>query len=150
MALTLCILSCTFLLGRYLFRSCVVRLASSYPLFTAIDRALQSNGLKIMILLRLSPLIPYNALDYMSGITAIPLWAYSIALIGVLPGALTLCFIGASASSLTDTSATENKTLKIVTIAFGVLFAVAGVCVASYYSKKELERVSLVIDVDLY
>lgn len=29
---------CTFLLGRYLFRSCVLRLASSYPLFQAIDR----------------------------------------------------------------------------------------------------------------
>lgn len=29
---------CTFLLGRYLCRSCVVRLASSYPIFQAIDR----------------------------------------------------------------------------------------------------------------
>ena len=28
----------TFLLGRYLFRSCVVQLASSYPIFQAIDQ----------------------------------------------------------------------------------------------------------------
>ena len=28
----------TFLLGRYLFRDCVIRLASNYPLFQAIDR----------------------------------------------------------------------------------------------------------------
>ena len=28
----------TFLLGRYLFRSCVVQLASSYPVFQAIDQ----------------------------------------------------------------------------------------------------------------
>jgi hypothetical protein len=31
---------CTFLLGRYLFRSCVVELASSYPVFQAIDRGM--------------------------------------------------------------------------------------------------------------
>lgn len=95
-----------------------------------------------MILLRLSPLIPYNALDYMSGITAIPLWAYTLALIGLLPGTVALCIIGASASSLTDGSGTENMTLKIVTIVLGVVFAAGGVFVASYYSKRELERVS--------
>jgi len=95
-----------------------------------------------MVLLRLSPLIPYNALDYMSGITAIPLWAYSLALIGLLPGTISLCFIGASASSLTDGSSSENMTMKIVTIVAGVAFAVSGVAVASYYSKRELEMVS--------
>jgi uncharacterized membrane protein YdjX (TVP38/TMEM64 family) len=51
---------CSFLLGRYLFRDFVLRLASHYPIFQAVDRALEANGLKIMILLRLSPLIPYN------------------------------------------------------------------------------------------
>ena len=89
--------------------------------------ALQTNGLKIMILLRLSPLIPYNALDYMSGITAIPLWAYSLALIGLLPGTISLCIIGASASSITDGSASENKVLQIVTVVAGVFFAASGV-----------------------
>lgn len=95
-----------------------------------------------MILLRLSPLIPYNALDYMSGITAIPLWAYSLALIGLLPGTISLCVIGARASSITDDSMSENKTLRLVTIVAGVVFAASGVFVASYFSKRELDRVS--------
>ena len=94
-----------------------------------------------MVLLRLSPLVPYNALDYMSGITAIPLWAYCLALIGLLPGTIMLCFVGASASSLTDTSATGNKTMNIITVVSGVLFAGIGVYVASYYSRLELEKV---------
>jgi uncharacterized membrane protein YdjX (TVP38/TMEM64 family) len=108
------------------------------------DAALQGNGLKIMILLRLSPLIPYNALDYMSGVTAIPLWSYTVALIGILPGTIMFCFIGASASSLTDStsSPSDNKTVKVITIVFGVTFAMIGVSVASYYSKLELDRVS--------
>jgi hypothetical protein len=96
-----------------------------------------------MVLLRLSPLIPYNALDYMSGITAIPLWAYTVALIGLLPGTVSLCIVGASASSLTDTSSAENLTLKIVTIVLGVVFAAGGIFLVSYYSQRELERVSV-------
>lgn len=134
----------SFLLGRYLFRDCVVRLAASYPIFQAVDRALQGNGLKIMILLRLSPLIPYNALDYMSGITSISLWAYSLALFAILPGVLMFTFIGATASSLIDGTkeASENRAVRTFSIVFGVTFAILGVSVASYYSKLELDKVS--------
>lgn len=95
-----------------------------------------------MILLRLSPIVPWNALDYMSGITAVPLWAYSAALVGSIPGTIMMCFLGASASSLTDTSSAKNKTMNIVTLVLGVIFAGGGVFVASYYSKLELDRVS--------
>jgi uncharacterized membrane protein YdjX (TVP38/TMEM64 family) len=132
----------SFLLGRYLFRDCVYRLTESYTLFQAIDRALVGNGLKIMILLRLSPLIPYNALDYMSGVTSITLRDYALALIALLPGALMLSFVGASASSLSDSTSTAgNKTVKIITIVSGVVFGGCGVYAASYYSKMELDRI---------
>ena len=106
--------------------------------------ALQRKCLTIMILLRLSPLIPYNALDYMSGITSIPLWAYSLAMFAMLPGTVMFCFLGASASSLVEstTKTGENKTVQAISITFGIAFAVAGVYAASYYSKQELDRVS--------
>jgi len=134
---------CSFLLGRYLFRDCVMRLASSYPVFQAVDRALEGNGLKIMILLRLSPLIPYNALDYMSGITSVSLWSYSLALVAILPGVILFTFIGASASSLAASGeeAEKNETARIFTTIFGVAFAIIGVAVASYYSKVELDKI---------
>jgi len=133
---------CCLLLGRYLFREPVLRLASHYPLFCAIDRALEGNGFKIMLLLRLSPLIPYNALDYMSGITSISVRHYSLALLGLLPGAITMCYIGATASSLAagaDTS--KNKGLRTAVLILGLFFALAGAAVASYYSKIELDKI---------
>jgi uncharacterized membrane protein YdjX (TVP38/TMEM64 family) len=135
----------SFLLGRYLFRDCVMNLASNYPIFHAVDGALQRNGLKIMILLRLSPLIPYNALDYMSGITAITLRDYTLALVALLPGSFMLSFVGASASSLADSTSTENgasRTVKIITIISGLVFGGTGIFAVSYYSKRELDRVS--------
>jgi len=99
-----------------------------------------------MVLLRLSPLIPFNALDYISGITSISLKDYAIALVAILPGAIVLCFAGASASSLTpdpdEPSSSDSKTVKIITIVSGILFGGGGVYLASYYSKLELDRVS--------
>lgn len=130
-----------FLLGRYLFRDFVAGLIEKYPTFDAIDRALQGNGLLIMILLRLSPLIPYNALDYLLGCTQIPLWSYSLALVAVLPGVFMYTFIGASASSLTNSEHVENPTLRILSLIFGIVFAVLGVGVASYFANRELNQI---------
>ncbi|OEU19084.1 hypothetical protein FRACYDRAFT_268552, partial [Fragilariopsis cylindrus CCMP1102] len=55
----------SFLLGRYLFRDSISnKLVTKYPVFKAIDMALNEKGLRIMILLRLSPIIPFNVLNY--------------------------------------------------------------------------------------
>ena len=142
---------CCLLLGRYLFRAPVQRLAYHYPIFRAVDRALESNGFKIMLLLRLSPLIPYNALDYISGITSISIRQYSLALIGLLPGAIVMCYVGATASSFSEGSdaASENKALRSSIMILGLIFAFAGVAVASYYSKIELDKILLLQQQDL-
>jgi uncharacterized membrane protein YdjX (TVP38/TMEM64 family) len=96
-----------------------------------------------MVLLRLSPLIPFNALDYISGITSISLRDYALALVAILPGAIVLCFAGASASSLSDRTASTGSTgMKIFGILSGLLFGGLGVYLVSYYSKMELDRVS--------
>ena len=96
-----------------------------------------------MLLLRLSPLIPYNALDYISGVTSITIQQYSLALLGILPGTITFCYIGATASSFTDgtNTASNSHTLHTVVLLVGVLFAISGVVVASYYSKIELDKI---------
>lgn len=66
----------TFLLGRYLLRERVTSWTVKYPLFKAIDKALENQGFRIMVLLRLSPIIPFNALNYCAGTTAITFSAY--------------------------------------------------------------------------
>lgn len=96
-----------------------------------------------MLLLRLSPLIPYNALDYISGVTSISIKHYSMALFGLLPGTITLCYVGATASSMADgtSKASENKLLRTTILVVGLIFAFAGGAVASYYSKIELDKI---------
>jgi uncharacterized membrane protein YdjX (TVP38/TMEM64 family) len=149
----------SFLLGRYLFRDgFVARLTKKYSVFEAIDKALEDKGLRIMVLLRLSPIIPFNVLNYVSGVTAIKLWHYVIACLGMIPGTVLYVFLGASAGSLseigseddtemneageeTPSSGNNNKTVTIVTIVVGVIFGVAAVAITSYYAKKELNKV---------
>lgn len=131
-----------FLLGRFLLRSWVEGLARKYPLFEAIDVALNSKGLRIMTLLRLSPIIPFNAINYIAGVTAVSLRAYSIALFAILPGTLLYVFLGASAGSLADSgSSGSGGTVTIVVVVVGIVFGFAAIAATSFYAKKELNQI---------
>jgi uncharacterized membrane protein YdjX (TVP38/TMEM64 family) len=85
-----------FLVARYLVRDSVQKFAKSNSRFQAIDQAIGENGWKIVVLLRLNPLIPFNISNYFYGITAIPFWQYVlVSAIGMLPGALLYAYLGA-------------------------------------------------------
>lgn len=103
-------------------------------------KAMEHNGLKIMILLRLSPLIPNHTLDYVSGVSSISLRDYTIALIGILPATIALCYTGATASSVAEGTESATKANTIMLVA-GLIFAFAGALLASYYAKQELDKI---------
>ena len=85
-----------FLVARYLVRDSVQKFATSNPRFQAVDQAIGENGWKIIGLLRLNPLIPFNISNYFYGITAIPFWQYVlVSAVGMLPGALLYAYLGA-------------------------------------------------------
>ena len=53
----------------------------------AIDRAIGRDGLKVVTLLRLSPLLPLAASNYLYGLTSVPLKDYMLgSFLGMLPG----------------------------------------------------------------
>lgn len=65
---------------RYLLRDFVVAfLSSQYPKWGAVDKALEREGWKLVTLLRLSPICPWNVLNYALAATAVPLGAYALA-----------------------------------------------------------------------
>lgn len=131
-----------FLLGRYLLRDWVQGWTVKYPIFKAIDKALETNGFKIMSLLRLSPIIPFNAINYIAGITAISFSSYAWANVFILPGTILFCFLGATAGSLADSGASgDNSTVTIITVVVGVVFGVLAIVVISFYAKKELNKI---------
>jgi uncharacterized membrane protein YdjX (TVP38/TMEM64 family) len=65
--------------------------------FKQIDRAIGEQGAKLIFLLRLSPLIPFNLSNYLYGLTAVKFWPYFLASwIGMLPSTLLYVYLGAA------------------------------------------------------
>jgi len=74
-----------FITARLLGRDGVERLAG--PRLERLDRATREHGFKGLLMLRLVPLVPFNALNFGSGLTAISWTAYAAAtLVGIFPG----------------------------------------------------------------
>ena len=86
-----------FLIARYLARGQIERRVANDPRFKRIDRAVGERGAKLVFLLRLSPLIPFNFSNYFYGLTAVKFWPYVLASwIGMLPGTLLYVYLGAA------------------------------------------------------
>jgi uncharacterized membrane protein YdjX (TVP38/TMEM64 family) len=65
----------------------IMKLAGRNKRFAAIDRAISRNGLKFVTLLRLSPLLPLAASNYLYGLTSVDLGSYVLgSWLGMLPG----------------------------------------------------------------
>ncbi len=63
------------------------QLAASNTKFKAIDKAIAKDGFKFVTLLRLSPLLPLAASNYLYGLTSIELAPYVLgSWLGMLPG----------------------------------------------------------------
>jgi uncharacterized membrane protein YdjX (TVP38/TMEM64 family) len=69
--------------------------------FAAIDRAVSEEGLKIVFLLRLTPAVPFNLLNYALGLTRVRFVDYLIASVGMIPGTLLYVYSGKLAGDVT-------------------------------------------------
>jgi uncharacterized membrane protein YdjX (TVP38/TMEM64 family) len=83
-----------FLGGRYLAQGWVKEKISSYKKFAIIDKAVSKEGLKIVLLVRLSPLFPFNLLNYALGITSVSFQDYLIGSVGMIPGTIMYVYFG--------------------------------------------------------
>jgi uncharacterized membrane protein YdjX (TVP38/TMEM64 family) len=84
-----------FLIARFVAREKITSMAKKNESFGRIDAAIGEQGAKLVFLLRLSPLIPFNLSNYFYGLTAVKFWPYALASwIGMLPGTLLYVYLG--------------------------------------------------------
>jgi uncharacterized membrane protein YdjX (TVP38/TMEM64 family) len=87
-----------FLLGRTLLRDWVRRRVGASPRARAIDRAVGREGFKLVLLLRLSPLVPFNLLNYALSLSGVTLGRYVLAsFLGMLPATFLYVYLGSLA-----------------------------------------------------
>ena len=66
----------------------------------AIETAVSREGLRLVLLTRLSPAFPFSLLNLAYGLSAVSLRDYSLGLIGILPGTVLFCALGALAGDV--------------------------------------------------
>ncbi|SRR6266478_2145923 len=99
-----------FLIARYLARDKIEQKVGSNQKFKQIDRAIGEQGAKLVFLLRLSPVIPFNLSNYFYGLTAVKFWPYVLASwIGMLPGTLLYVYLGAASKAGLNAAAGQSS-----------------------------------------
>ena len=84
-----------FLAARYLLRDKIQPLLNRRPKYRKLDRAVADDGWQVVVLMRLSPIVPFNLQNYALGVTAIPFMHYLTAtLIGIAPGIAIYVYFG--------------------------------------------------------
>jgi uncharacterized membrane protein YdjX (TVP38/TMEM64 family) len=95
-----------FLVGRTVARKWITGKVAKNAKFAAIDEAVAQQGFKIVLLTRLSPVFPFNVLNYAFGLTKISFWKYVLgSWIGMIPGTVMYVYFGAGLRSLADVAA---------------------------------------------
>ncbi len=95
--------SCAFLVGRFFARDWVESKLSNMPRFSALDAAVAERGGLIVLLTRLSPVFPFNLLNYALGLTNVNFSTYAlVSWLGMIPGTLLYVYLGSAASDITS------------------------------------------------
>jgi uncharacterized membrane protein YdjX (TVP38/TMEM64 family) len=95
-----------FLVARFIARERVAAVAQRNEKFREIDSAIGKQGAKLIFLLRLSPVIPFNLSNYLYGLTGVKFWPYMLASwIGMIPGTCLYVYIGTASKAAVSAAA---------------------------------------------
>ncbi len=132
-----------FLLGRTVLRGWVQKKIARSPKTRALDRAIGRNSFKLILLLRLSPLVPFNLLNYVLGLSDVPLGRYVAAsFIGMLPGTWLYLYLGSLATTAAELSnaSREGRVQRIVLTVAGLVATVLAIVFITRAAKRALEE----------
>jgi uncharacterized membrane protein YdjX (TVP38/TMEM64 family) len=135
-----------FLGGRYLAQGWVKEKISSYKKFAIIDKAVSKEGLKIVLLVRLSPLFPFNLLNYAFGITSVSFQDYLIGSVGMIPGTIMYVYFGSLVGDIAligSKNQPGNIILHWVIQIMGLIATIAVTVYVTKIAKKALEDENL-------
>ena len=116
-----------FLLARYVAGEYVERtLRPRYPRLSHYETRLEQKPFVTVFALRLIPLVPFNALNFILGLTRVPLRSYALAtLLGMIPGTFAYVYLGGSLRMLSP-----------LNIALALLGIIALIYIGNYYEKR--------------
>jgi len=135
--------SAAFLVSRYLAREAIARRLAGNARFAVIDQAIAGQGLKIVLLLRLSPLFPFNLLNYGLGLTRVRFVDYLVASIGMVPGTVLYVYYGTAIGGIAQLAAgvrPPGGTAGAVILGLGLVATIAVTLLVTRIARRALQR----------
>lgn len=132
-----------FLVARYGARSAIEKRLEGQPRFEAIDKAVGREGFKIVALLRLSPVFPFNLLNYGLGLTGVGFRDYVLASIGMVPGTFLYVYYGKAlgdVAAVAGGAQVEQGAEKWIGLAVGLVATVVVTTVVTRIARKALKQ----------
>jgi uncharacterized membrane protein YdjX (TVP38/TMEM64 family) len=103
-----------FLLARGAFRKRVQKIARENRTFGSLNRAIENEGARIVVLVRLSPVFPFTIVNYLFGLTPVKLAPYFLASwVAMLPGTLAYVYFGSALGDVTGSATALQKGIKV-------------------------------------
>jgi uncharacterized membrane protein YdjX (TVP38/TMEM64 family) len=135
--------SAAFLVSRYVARAAIERRLAGNAKFAAIDRAVGAQGRKIVFLLRLSPVFPFNLLNYGLGLTNVRFGDYVLASLGMIPGTILFVYYGKLAgdvAALAGGAAVEKGAGYYAVLALGLAATVVVTTIVTRTARHALKQ----------
>ena len=94
----------TFYLGRTFLKEWAQKKVSNFPKVQIMEKAVKREGLKVILLTRLSPLFPFGLLNFTYGLSEVKIRDFTLGMIGILPGTILYCSLGSLALKVSNFS----------------------------------------------
>lgn len=135
--------SLSFCIARYVARGAIERRFLGNPRFVAIDRAVGEQGVKVVLLLRLSPVFPFFLMNYGLGLTRVRFADFAVGLIGMVPATAFYVYYGTVAGDLAAVLGGTARTglgPRVALLVVGVVATVAVSVVIARAANRALAR----------
>ncbi len=137
--------SLAFLVSRYVARGLLERRIGSDPRLKSVDEAIGREGGKLVFLLRLSPVFPFNLMNYALGLTSVRFRDYVVAsAVGMAPGTFMYVYAGYAAGQVARSAAGagERGPGGYVALAVGLAATVAVTIFVTRIARRALKEAS--------
>jgi len=120
----------TFMSGRILLRNWIQGRLNSFPKLQSIEKSIANEGLRLVILSRLSPIFPFGLLNLAYGLSEVKIKDFLIGLIAILPGTFVYCSLGSLAIEVSKFQQVIDNREDLGSFVFSLVGIIATIIIA--------------------
>jgi len=136
-----------FFVGRSVARKWVAQQIEENEKFQAVDQAVAREGFKIVLLTRLSPVLPFTWLNYAFGLSQVSFRDYALGCFGMIPGTVMYVYIGSllgDLAALVSGGTARSRTLaEVILLSVGLVATVVVTLYITQIARKALDEKAL-------